>query len=289
VNETLLRFAKKYGVKYFAANESFYIDKEESNAHDVLLCIKEGEFKSTPIGYGRGTRFGLSNSEYYFKSQEEMKSIFRDLPEAIEAVGEIIDKIESYTLERNVVLPKFDIPKEFNTEDEYLRHLTYKGAQKKYGEISQSLRERLDFELDTIQKTGYPGYFLIVQDLLLRPVKLECLLAQDAGQQQDPPLPIVLVSPMSILLNTICCSNVFLNPDRVSLPDIDIDFDDEGRDKVLKYVIDKYGKKPGRPDYNLWHYGRQVVHPRLCQSNGVTPGGCKLTGEDGSGKTRYFA
>ena len=107
-------------MKYFAANESFYIDKEEANAHDVLLCIKEGEFKSTPIGYGRGTRFGLSNSEYYFKSQEEMKSIFRDLPEAIETVGEIIDKIESYTLERNVVLPKFDIPKEFNTEDEYL-------------------------------------------------------------------------------------------------------------------------------------------------------------------------
>src|SRR5687768_8657759 len=113
VNETLLRFAKKYGVKYFAANESFYIDKEEANAHDVLLCIKEGEFKSTPIGHGRGTRFGLSNSEYYFKSQEEMKSIFRDLPEAIDTVSEIIDKIESYTLERNVVLPKFDIPKEF--------------------------------------------------------------------------------------------------------------------------------------------------------------------------------
>ena len=132
VNETLLRFAKKYGVKYFAANEAFYTDKEEADAHDILLCIKEGEFKSTPIGHGRGTRYGLANTEYYFKTQEEMKSIFRDLPEAIETVSEIVNKIESYTLERNVVLPKFDIPKEFQTEDDYLRYLTYEGAKKKY-------------------------------------------------------------------------------------------------------------------------------------------------------------
>ncbi len=242
VNETLLRFAKKYGVKYFAANESFYIDKEEANAHDVLLCIKEGEFKSTPIGYGRGTRFGLSNSEYYFKSQEEMKSIFRDLPEAIETVGEIIDKIESYTLERNVVLPKFDIPKEFNTEDEYLRHLTYEGAQKKYGEISQSLRERLDFELDTIQKTGYPGYFLIVQDFTSKAREIGVSVGPGrgsaAGSAVAYSIGITNVDPIKYDL----LFERFLNPDRVSLPDIDIDFDDEGRDKVLKYVIDKYGK-----------------------------------------------
>ena len=242
VNETLLRFAKKYGVKYFAANESFYIDKEEANAHDVLLCIKEGEFKSTPIGYGRGTRFGLSNSEYYFKSQEEMKSIFRDLPEAIETIGEIIDKVESYTLERNVVLPKFDIPKEFNTEDEYLRHLTYQGAQKKYGEISQSLRERLDFELDTIQKTGYPGYFLIVQDFTSKAREIGVSVGPGrgsaAGSAVAYSIGITNVDPIKYDL----LFERFLNPDRVSLPDIDIDFDDEGRDKVLKYVIDKYGK-----------------------------------------------
>ncbi|HYI77757.1 MAG TPA: DNA polymerase III subunit alpha [Chryseolinea sp.] len=242
VNETLLRFAKKYGVKYFAANESFYIDKEEANAHDVLLCIKEGEFKSTPIGHGRGTRFGLSNSEYYFKSQEEMKSIFRDLPEAIETVSEIIDKIESYTLERNVVLPKFDIPKEFSTEDEYLRHLTYEGAVKKYGEISQSLRDRLDFELDTIQKTGYPGYFLIVQDFTSKAREIGVSVGPGrgsaAGSAVAYSIGITNVDPIKYDL----LFERFLNPDRVSLPDIDIDFDDEGRDKVLKYVIDKYGK-----------------------------------------------
>lgn len=130
VNEVLLRFAKKHKVKYFAANEVFYLDKEEANAHDVLLCIKEGEFKSTPIGEGRGKRYGLANSEFYFKSQDEMKSIFSDMPEAIETIGEILEKIESYNLERNVLLPKFDIPKTFKTEDDYLKHLTYEGAKK---------------------------------------------------------------------------------------------------------------------------------------------------------------
>src|SRR5690606_22266396 len=165
LNEVLLGFARKYNVKYFAANESFYLDKQEADAHDVLLCIKEGEFRSTPIGYGRGHRYGLPNDEFYFKSAEEMTSIFRDLPEAIETISEIVDKVETYSLEREVLLPRFDIPPEFKTEDDYLRHLTYKGAAERYKEITDEIRSRLDFELDTIHKTGYPGYFLIVQDL----------------------------------------------------------------------------------------------------------------------------
>lgn len=242
VNETLLRFAKKYGVKYFAANEMFYIDKEEANAHDVLLCIKEGEFKSTPVGHGRGTRYGLPNTEYYFKSPQEMKAIFKDLPEAIDTVGEIINKIESYTLERSVLLPKFDIPTEFNTEDEYLRFLTYQGAKKKYGNISPALRERLDFELDTIQKTGYPGYFLIVQDFTSKAREIGVSVGPGrgsaAGSAVAYSIGITNVDPIKYDL----LFERFLNPDRVSLPDIDIDFDDEGRDSVLKYVIDKYGK-----------------------------------------------
>ncbi len=243
VNETLLNFARKYGVKYFAANEAFYTDKDEANAHDVLLCIKEGEFKSTPIGYGRGHRYGLSNTEYYFKSQEEMKSIFRDLPEAFETISEIVDKIESYTLERNVLLPKFDIPKEFSTEDDYLRHLTYEGARKRYGDLSQALTERLDFELDTIKKTGYPGYFLIVQDFTSKAREMGVSVGPGrgsaAGSAVAYSIGITNVDPIKYDL----LFERFLNPDRVSLPDIDIDFDDAGRDRVLKYVIDKYGKK----------------------------------------------
>jgi DNA polymerase-3 subunit alpha len=242
VNETLLRFAAKYGVKYFAANEVFYVGKEEANAHDVLLCIKEGEFKSTPIGYGRGHRFGLSNNEFYFKSQEDMNSIFRDMPEALETVNEIVNKIESYTLERNVLLPKFEIPKEFETEDDYLRHLTYEGARKKFTELTPAITDRIDFELETIKKTGYPGYFLIVQDFTSKAREMGVSVGPGrgsaAGSAVAYSIGITNVDPIKYDL----LFERFLNPDRVSLPDIDIDFDDEGRDKVLRYVIDKYGK-----------------------------------------------
>jgi DNA polymerase-3 subunit alpha len=242
VNDVLLRFAEKYGVKYFAANECFYLDKEEANAHDVLLCIKEGEFKSTPIGYGRGHRYGLPNDQYYFKSQEEMRSIFRDLPEAIETISEIVDKIEPYTLERGVLLPKFDIPEGFATEDEYLRHLTYEGARKRYGELTTAITERLDFELETIKNTGYPGYFLIVQDFTTKAREMGVSVGPGRGSAAGSAVAycigITNVDPIKYDL----LFERFLNPDRVSLPDIDIDFDDEGRDKVLKYVIDKYGK-----------------------------------------------
>ncbi|MFZ6012576.1 MAG: DNA polymerase III subunit alpha [Bacteroidota bacterium] len=242
VNEVLLRLAKTYGVKYFAANESFYLDKEEAPAHDVLLCIKEGEFKSTPIGYGRGHRYGLVNDQYYLKSQNEMKSTFRDLPEAIETISEILDKIEAYTLERPVLLPKFDIPKDFNSEDEYLRYLTYEGAKKKFPEITTAIQERLDFELATIQKTGYPGYFLIVQDFTSKAREMGVSVGPGRGSAAGSAVAycigITNVDPIKYDL----LFERFLNPDRVSLPDIDIDFDDEGRDKVLRYVIDKYGK-----------------------------------------------
>lgn len=242
VNETLLRFAEKHNVKYVAANETFYLSKQEANAHDVLLCIKEGEFKSTPIGYGRGHRYGLSNTEYYFKTQDEMKSVFRDLPAAIETISEIIDKVESYTLERSVLLPKFDIPKEFSTEDEYLRYLTYEGAKKKYPELTPALTERLDFELETIRKTGYPGYFLIVQDFTSKAREMGVSVGPGrgsaAGSAVAYSIGITNVDPIKYDL----LFERFLNPDRVSLPDIDIDFDDAGRDRVLRYVIDKYGK-----------------------------------------------
>ena len=242
VNETLLKFCEKYKVRYFAANESYYLEKEESNAHDVLLCIKEGEFRSTPIGEGRGHRLGLANSEFYFKSQDEMKSLFRDLPEAIETISEIIDKVESYKLERKVALPKFEIPKDFKTEDDYLKHLTYQGAAKRYSEITTEVRERIDFELETIKKTGYPGYFLIVQDFTGKAREMGVAVGPGRGSAAGSVVAyctgITNVDPIAYDL----LFERFLNPDRVSLPDIDIDFDDEGRDKVLNYVIEKYGK-----------------------------------------------
>ena len=137
-----------------------------------MLCIKQGEFKSTPIGRGRGKRFGYQNEEYYFKSQEEMKELFKDIPQSISNIQEIVDKVEDFDLEREVVLPKFSVPEEFyekndikESQNNYLKKITYDGAENKYEKITEDLKERIDFELKTIKNTGYPGYFLIVQDI----------------------------------------------------------------------------------------------------------------------------
>lgn len=242
VNDTLLRFCQKYGVKYFAANECFYLKTEEADAQDILVCIKEAEFKSVPIGEGRGKRNGLPNNHYYFKGQTEMKTLFRDMPEAIETIGEIVAKVETYRLDRKVLLPRFDIPKGFDTEDDYLRHLTYEGAQKRYDTLTQAITERIDFELETIKKTGYPGYFLIVQDFTSKAREMGVSVGPGRGSAAGSVVAfctgITNVDPIAYDL----LFERFLNPDRVSLPDIDIDFDDEGRDKVLQYVIEKYGK-----------------------------------------------
>ncbi len=252
VNQTLIAFSKKHSIKLVATNNTYYINKEDANAHDILLCVKDGEKQATPIGRGRGYRYGLPNQEYYFKSQEEMKSLFSDLPEAIENISEIVDKIDSYSLQREVLLPKFDIPEAFlNPEDEkdggkrgenaYLKHLTFEGAKKRYPEITPEIKERLDFELEVIAKTGYPGYFLIVQDLIAEARKMGVAVGPGRGSAAGSAvaycLGITNIDPIAYNL----LFERFLNPDRVSMPDIDIDFDDEGRSKVMDYVINKYG------------------------------------------------
>ncbi|TXC77146.1 DNA polymerase III subunit alpha [Luteibaculum oceani] len=251
-NEVLLRFCEKHGVKYIAANNTYYLEKKNAEAHEILLCVKDGERMSTPVGKGRGFRFGLPNQEYYFKSPEEMKSIFIDLPEAISNTNEIVEKIEPYTLSRSVLLPKFAIPEEFidpeddkdggnRGENAYLRHLTYEGAKKRYGEITDEIRERLDFELATIANTGYPGYFLIVQDFTNQARKMGVSVGPGRGSAAGSAVAycigITNVDPIKYDL----LFERFLNPDRVSMPDIDIDFDDEGRGKIIDWVIDKYG------------------------------------------------
>src|SRR5690606_14263410 len=213
---------------------------------------KDGEKLSTPKGRGRGFRFGLRNQEYYFKSAEEMKEVFADIPEAIINIQEILDKIEVYSLNRDVLLPKFIIPEKFqHAEDDvdggkrgenaYLRHLTYEGAKERYGEITELIRERLDLELETIEKTGYPGYFLIVHDFIAAARKMGVSVGPGRGSAAGSTaaycLKITNIDPIKYDL----LFERFLNPDRVSMPDIDIDFDDEGRGRVMQYVIDKYG------------------------------------------------
>jgi len=253
VNKVLIRFALKYGVKYFASNNVYYLEKEDAISHDVLLCVKEGVLKEMPIGRGRGFRFGFPNNEFYFKTQSEMKELFADLPDAITTTQEIVDKIEVYDLKRDVLLPAFAIPQEFidpeDTEDggkrgenSYLRHLTYQGAKKRYTEITEEITERLDFELMTIEKTGYPGYFLIVQDFTTEARNMGVAVGPGRGSAAGSAVAycigITNVDPIAYDL----LFERFLNPDRVSLPDIDIDFDDEGRGRIIDFVVEKYGQ-----------------------------------------------
>ena len=252
VNKTLLEFSKKHNVKVIAANNTYYVDKESAQAHDILLCVKDGEKLATPKGRGRGFRYGLPNEEYYFKSADEMKELFKNIPEAILNIQEIIDKIKVYELARDVLLPKFIIPKEFIHEEDakdggkrgenaYLRHLTYEGAKRRWNDSTEEIKERLDFELEVIEHTGYPGYFLIVQDFIAEARKMGVSVGPGRGSAAGSAvaycLGITNIDPIEYDL----LFERFLNPDRVSLPDIDIDFDDEGRGKVMDYVINKYG------------------------------------------------
>jgi DNA polymerase III subunit alpha len=252
VNSTMIRFSEKHNVKLVATNNTFYLNRIDAESHDVLLCVKDSELVSTPKGRGRGYRYGLDNEEYYFKSQEEMKELFLDLPEAIETIEEILGKCEQYGLARDVLLPAFDIPEEFTDpldhegggkrgENNFLRHLTYEGAKTRYGEVTQEISDRLDFELATIERTGYPGYFLIVQDF--------CRAAREMGVSVGPGRGSAAGSAVAYCTGITNVDPIkydllferFLNPDRVSMPDIDIDFDDEGRGRVIEWVINKYG------------------------------------------------
>jgi len=253
VNQTLLQFAEKYDVKILAQNETFYTEKSDADIQDIVSCIKDGEKLSTPIGRGFGKRRGLASQEFYLKNTEEIKQAFRQYPDAFEAYTELLQKFELYTLKRDVLLPEFDIPQEFQHEDDlkdggkrgentYLRHLTYEGAKKKYGEITDEIAERLDFELEVIAKTGYPGYFLIVQDF--------CNEAKNMGVSVGPGRGSAAGSAVAYCIGITNVDPIkydllferFLNPERISMPDIDIDFDDEGRDRIIKWVIDKYGQ-----------------------------------------------
>ena len=253
VNVVLQRFCAAHGVKAVAANNSFYLDEAQAEAHDILLCVKESEKKSTPIGRGRGFRYGFPNSKFYLTTQAEMRKRFADWPEALANLAEILEKVENFGLARDVLLPAFEIPSEFvhpddavdggkRGENAYLRHLTYVGAAKRWGDpVPAEIVERIDFELETIERTGYPGYFLIVQDF--------CQAARDMGVSVGPGRGSAAGSAVAYATGITNVDPItydllferFLNPDRVSLPDIDIDFDDRGRDKVIQYVIDKYG------------------------------------------------
>src|SRR5690606_36901949 len=214
--------------------------KEDANAHDILLCVKDGEKQATPIGRGRGYRYGLPNQAYYFKSSEEMKAMFKDLQGAITNNKEVVDKVEVYDLARNVLLPAFNIPDEYKNEEDlkdggkrgenaYLRHITYQGAKKRYGDpLTDEVKERIDFELSVIENTGYPGYFLIVEDFIRKARNMDVSVGPGRGSAAGSVVAYCLWITNIDPLKYDLLFERFLNPDRISMPDIDIDFDDEG-------------------------------------------------------------
>ncbi len=251
VNEVLLRFAKKYNVKIIASNDSHYVDQADSNAHDILLCINTGEKQSTPImkDYGddeavssKGKRFAFFNDQFYFKNTQEMSQLFSDLPEAIDNTNEIVSKITPLKLKQDIMLPNFQIPTTFLNQDDYLHHLTFTGAKKRYIDISPEAEERLNFELNTIKIMGFAGYFLIVADFINHGKDIGVFIGPGRGSAAGSAVAycigITNIDPIKYNL----LFERFLNPDRKSMPDIDTDFDDQGRQKVIDYVVEKYGK-----------------------------------------------
>lgn len=243
LNQTLIKFARKYNLKTIATNDSHYVQEEDWNAHDILLCLNTGSKQNEPIGDGRGFRFGFPNHEFYFKTQEQMSVLFADIPEALDNTNLIVDSIETPQLQRDVLLPNFVLPTGFSSQIDYLRYLTFEGAKRRYGVLSSEVEERLNFELKVIADSGYPGYFLIVQDFTSAARDMGVWVGPGrgsaAGSAVAYALGITNVDPISYNL----LFERFLNPERVSMPDIDIDFDDDGRQKVIDYVLDKYGQK----------------------------------------------
>ena len=226
--------AAKNNIKIIASNDVHFIMQDEAEAHDRLICLNTGKDIDDP------KRLRYTKQEY-LKSGEEMQAIFADMPEAVSNTLEIAAKVEYYKLNSEPIMPDFSMPPEFSDKDEYLRHLTMKGAAERWETISPELQARIDFELSVIKNMGFPGYFLIVQDFLRAAREMGVWVGPGRGSAAGSVVAYALritdIDPIKYNL----LFERFLNPDRISMPDIDIDFDEDGREKVLRYVVEKYG------------------------------------------------
>jgi DNA polymerase III subunit alpha len=234
VIEALKKLAVKYNVKMIATNDVHFINEEDAEAHDRLICINTVKDIDDP------DRLRYSKQEFV-KSEEEMRKIFSDIPEAIDNVAELVAGIEKYKLDHEPIMPEFELPDGYTDKDEYLRFLTYKGAKERWGTLTKEQTERIDFELEMIAKMGFPGYFLIVQDFLRAAREMGVSVGPGRGSAAGSAVAYCLritdIDPIKYGL----LFERFLNLDRISMPDIDIDFDEDGRESVLKYVVNKYG------------------------------------------------
>ena len=234
VNDALIQFARELDIKLICTNDSHFVNEEDADAHERLICLSTGK-KLTD------ENVMLYSKQEWFKTQEEMNTVFADIPEALQNTNEILDKVEIYSIDHAPILPDFPLPDGFDNEDDYLRYLVYEGAKERWPDMDEEHRERLDFELETIKNMGFPGYFLIVQDYIRMAPKLGCSVGPGRGSAAGSAvaycLGITKIDPLKYDL----LFERFLNPDRISLPDIDTDFDDDGRAAVLNYVTEKYG------------------------------------------------
>ncbi len=272
VNKQIIELAKKFNVRVIATNDVHFTNAEDADAHDLLICLNTGKDVDDP------NRMRYTKQEW-FKTQQEMNELFADVPEALANTAEIVEKIEEYELDSAPIMPVFPIPEEFGTEEDfkqkyteeqlkeefteaafnrlggyekvirvkleaaYLRHLTIEGAKERYGDpLPESVATRLDFELTTIKQMGYPGYFLITQDFINAAREMGVLVGPGRGSAAGAAVSycvgITNIDPIKYDL----LFERFLNPDRISLPDVDIDFDDDGRQLALDYVTKKYGQ-----------------------------------------------
>ena len=273
VNQELIRIARKYDVKLIGTNDVHFVNEEDADAHDRLICLSTGKDFDDP------DRMRYTKQEW-LKSTEEMNRIFADIPEALTNTLEVADKVEFYSIDNPPLMPFYPIDPAFGTEEQYrekypeqvlmeefgkdtfhrlgdydkvirvkleadyLAHLTFQGAQRRYGEeLTEEIHERLTFELETIKRMGFPGYFLIVQDFINAAREMDVAVGPGRGSAAGSAaaycLGITDIDPLKYDL----LFERFLNPDRISMPDIDIDFDDEGRGKVLRWVTEKYGSE----------------------------------------------
>lgn len=236
VNEKLIEYSRKFGVKLICTNDVHFVDESNAEAHDRLICLSTGKDLDDP------NRMIYTKQEW-MKTKEEMNNVFSDVPEALANTIEILDKVEFYDIEHAPILPNFPKPKGFDNDDDYLRYLTYEGAKKRWGDLNDEQKERIEFELTTIKNMGFPGYFLIVQDFISAARSMGVSVGPGRGSAAGSAvaycLGITQIDPIEYDL----LFERFLNPDRISLPDIDIDFDDDGRGEVLRWVTQKYGSE----------------------------------------------
>lgn len=243
VNKVLLKLGEQHDIPCIATNNVFYLKKEEAQAQEILLCVKDAVDYDAPIGRGRGKRSGLPNHEYFLKDAEQMSQLFADRPEVIQQTHELAQQLESPKLDREILLPKTEVPAQFDSEDAYLRHLSYEGAKERFGEINEAITQRMDHELDIIQSMGFAGYFLIVAELIQSAKDLNVWVGPGRGSAAGSLVAfctgITNIDPLHYKL----LFERFLNPERVSMPDIDIDFEDRYRQKVIDHTVERYGQK----------------------------------------------